>query len=172
MAGGTPFGALLRPKRAQQSAERLAAGPAYSDNGYVIADELGRPSYPDFLSDRYDKLTVAAALRRLHDFTTSRLPAYGRKSHACLECSGEGCLGAPGTLVANDHAVDLRAHTAWDGAGSRSGTKRIVAWLKQSLSTGNALTTPTVKVDRSRMLTQDLRQRTPVDVGTTFRRSS
>jgi integrase len=61
--------ALLRRARTQQSAERLASGPAYSDNGYVIADELGAPYHPDIVSDRFEKLVVKAKLRRirLHD---------------------------------------------------------------------------------------------------------
>jgi integrase len=60
---------LLRPRRVQQSAEKLAAGPAYSDGGYVVSDELGEPIHPDTLSERFDKAVKAAQLRRirLHD---------------------------------------------------------------------------------------------------------
>jgi integrase len=61
--------ALLRARRVQQAADKLAAGPAYSDGGYVAADELGGPLHPDVVSDRFDKLVAKAKLRRirLHD---------------------------------------------------------------------------------------------------------
>lgn len=59
----------LRAHRAAQSAERLAAGPAYEEGGYVFADELGRPLHPDTISDRFEKLARATGLPRirLHD---------------------------------------------------------------------------------------------------------
>lgn len=60
---------MLRSRRAQQASERLAAGPAHSDCGYVVADELGQPLHPDVVSERFDKLLRGAGLRRirLHD---------------------------------------------------------------------------------------------------------
>jgi integrase len=61
--------ALLRSRRAQQAADKLAAGPAYSEDGYVATNELGEPLHPDVISDRFDKAVSAAGLRRirLHD---------------------------------------------------------------------------------------------------------
>ena len=38
--------AMLRTAKARQGAEKLLAGEAYSDGGYVAADELGRPLAP------------------------------------------------------------------------------------------------------------------------------
>ena len=60
---------LLRAHRARQAAEKLAAGPAYEDGGWLVADELGQPLYPDTISERFTHLTKAASLRpiRLHD---------------------------------------------------------------------------------------------------------
>ncbi len=60
---------MLRSRRARQASERLAGGPAYSDGGYVVADELGRPLHPDIVSGRFYKLVREAGLRRirLHD---------------------------------------------------------------------------------------------------------
>lgn len=47
--------AVLKRWKAQQARERLAAGEAYEDTGYVFVDELGRPYRPDSLSDRFEK---------------------------------------------------------------------------------------------------------------------
>ena len=60
---------LLKSHRARQAAEKLGAGPAYEDGGWLVADELGRPLYPDYVSERFAHLTRAAGLRpiRLHD---------------------------------------------------------------------------------------------------------
>lgn len=61
--------ALLRRHKARQAAEKLAAGGAYQDGGWLVADELGRPWYPDTVSERFADLVKAAGLRRirLHD---------------------------------------------------------------------------------------------------------
>src|ERR1700728_3118991 len=61
--------ALLKSHKAHQAAEKLANRPAYQDGGYVAADELGRPYYPDSLSTWFEDHTEAAKLRkvRFHD---------------------------------------------------------------------------------------------------------
>lgn len=61
--------ALLRAHRKAQTAERLRAGEAYEDGGWLVCDELGRPLYPDTISERFDTLVAQAKLRRirLHD---------------------------------------------------------------------------------------------------------
>jgi len=46
--------ALLRRHRTTQAAERLAAGSAYEDGGWPLADELGGPYYPDSISGMFD----------------------------------------------------------------------------------------------------------------------
>jgi len=48
--------ALLRRMRAQQAAERLAAGRAWHDSGYVVVNELGEPLRPELYSDRFRAL--------------------------------------------------------------------------------------------------------------------
>jgi integrase len=60
---------LLRTHRTKQAAERLAAGEAYSDGGYVLADEIGVPYHPDTVSDWFEREVKAAKLPRirLHD---------------------------------------------------------------------------------------------------------
>jgi len=60
--------ALLRRMRAQQAADKLAAGRAYQSSGYVVVDELGYPLRPEVYSDRFRRLCVAAGVPsiRLH----------------------------------------------------------------------------------------------------------
>lgn len=60
---------LLKAHKARQAAEKLAAGEAYEDGGWLVADELGRPFHPDTISDWLDDAIAAAGLRRirLHD---------------------------------------------------------------------------------------------------------
>jgi integrase len=60
---------LLRKHRTRQAQEKLAAGEAYSDEGWLVADELGNPYYPDTISEWFDDHSRAAGLRRirLHD---------------------------------------------------------------------------------------------------------
>jgi integrase len=61
--------AALRAYRRGQLEERLRAGDAYQDSGYVFTDELGAPYYPATFSERFDRLVVKAGLPRirLHD---------------------------------------------------------------------------------------------------------
>ena len=61
--------ALLRAHKARQAAEKLAAGPAYEDAGWLVADELGAPYYPDSISEWFDRKARALELPRirLHD---------------------------------------------------------------------------------------------------------
>ncbi len=61
--------AKLRAYRAVQLREKLAAGPAYDDSGWLFCDELGVPYYPDSLSTWFDRRVKALDLPRirLHD---------------------------------------------------------------------------------------------------------
>ena len=54
---------------AQQAEERLAAGEAWEDSGYVFVDKLGHPYRPETLSRQFTALSTNAGLRviRLHD---------------------------------------------------------------------------------------------------------
>jgi integrase len=60
---------LLRSHRAAQAEEKLAAGASYSEVGYLLADELGRPYHPDTISNRFEEAVKSAGLPRirLHD---------------------------------------------------------------------------------------------------------
>jgi integrase len=61
--------ATLRGHRRHQLEERLRAGEAYQDGGFVFTDELGTAYYPDTFSERFDRLVAKAGLPRirLHD---------------------------------------------------------------------------------------------------------
>jgi integrase len=61
--------AILRAHWARQAAEKLAAGEAYEDGGWVFCDELGHPYYPGYFSDAWERRIDALGLPsiRLHD---------------------------------------------------------------------------------------------------------
>lgn len=65
--------ALLQAHRVRHEAEKLAAGPAYEDNGWLVADELGRPYSPDHLSKAFNERVSKLGLSRirLHDLRHS-----------------------------------------------------------------------------------------------------
>jgi integrase len=60
---------ILRAHKATQGREKLASGGAYDDGGYLLADELGHPYYPDSLSTWFDQKVKSSGLPRirLHD---------------------------------------------------------------------------------------------------------
>jgi integrase len=64
-----PLAGALEALQATQMAELDAAGPAYANSGYVVADELGRPVHPEWYTDEFHRLCKAAGLPRirLHD---------------------------------------------------------------------------------------------------------
>lgn len=85
---------LLRSLSAQQARDRLAAGSAWQNSGYVLVDALGAPAHPDAYSEAFRAVCVAAGVPtiRLHDV---------RHSLATLLHSG-------GTAPA--HAASLLGH--------------------------------------------------------------
>lgn len=60
---------ILRAHKARQAVEKLGAGGAYEDDGYLLADELGRPYHPDTISEWFGQKVKASGLPRirLHD---------------------------------------------------------------------------------------------------------
>ncbi|MBF8193042.1 site-specific integrase [Nonomuraea sp. K274] len=59
----------LRGHRKRQAAERLAAGEAWTNSGFVFTDEIGRPLHPQQVSDHFYQLAFQVGLPpvRLHD---------------------------------------------------------------------------------------------------------
>ena len=96
---------MLRAHKARQAAEKLAAGPAYDDGGWLLADELGAPCHPESLSTWFERRVSELGLPRIRLHDTRHTAA----SLTCLRVSGEGGLGAAGARLAHDHARDLRA---------------------------------------------------------------
>jgi integrase len=76
----------LKAMKAQQAAERLAAGPAYERTGYVAADELGHPVHPEWYTDEFHRVTDRAQVRRvrLHE---ARHTALSLMEHAGVPVS-------------------------------------------------------------------------------------
>jgi integrase len=63
--------AILRTHKARQGREKFAAGATYQDDGYLVADELGRPYRPDTVSWWFQKAQSWSGLDqprlKLHD---------------------------------------------------------------------------------------------------------
>ena len=57
--------AALTALHARQAAEKLAAGPAYTDSGKVVTDEAGAPVGLDWFSDEFGRVAKRAGLRRI-----------------------------------------------------------------------------------------------------------
>jgi integrase len=60
---------LLIGHRKRQLEDRLRAGGAWTDTGYVFVEQLGYPYSPEVVSDRFDRLVKSSGLPRirLHD---------------------------------------------------------------------------------------------------------
>jgi integrase len=64
--------AQLAAFRELQAAERLTAGPAYQDDGYVLCNELGEPSDPARLRRVWYRLMREAGVPKVKPYTASR----------------------------------------------------------------------------------------------------
>lgn len=93
----------LKALKTRQAAERLAAGGAYADTGYVVVDELGQPVRTDWLRRRAYKLMASAGVRRVRLYDAR---------HACLTYLAT--CGVPDVVLA-----------AWAGHTDPSFTKRV-----------------------------------------------
>jgi len=60
---------ILLDQHARQTADRAAAGPAWTDTGYVFTDQQGRPLRPETITRHFTRLVATAELRRVrvHD---------------------------------------------------------------------------------------------------------
>lgn len=93
----------------------MFAGDAYEEGGWLVADELGRPYYPDSISGMFDKKIKAAGLRRirLHDC---------RHTAATLMLADGVPVKTVADLLGHDPRITLAtyAHTV-PGLGERPG---------------------------------------------------
>jgi integrase len=62
----------LKAFHAVQSAEKLAAGEDYSDDDYVVCDELGRPYDPAKLRRAWYRRMRQAGVRKIRPYDASR----------------------------------------------------------------------------------------------------
>ena len=74
--------AQLKGFRKLQAAEKLAAGEAYQDGGYVCCNELGAPSDPARLRRVWYRLMRGAGARKVKPYTASRHAAGSYLSRA------------------------------------------------------------------------------------------
>ncbi|WP_326846939.1 tyrosine-type recombinase/integrase [Streptomyces kaniharaensis] len=112
----TPAHKALKAFKAIQAAEKLAAGPAYNDSGYVLVDELGNPLKTDKLRREAYKLMDAAGVRKVRLYDAR---------HATLSWMANN--GVPDTVV-----------SAWAGHSDLSFTKRVYVHPDpQSLKAGS-----------------------------------
>src|SRR5690606_29631999 len=51
---------VLRAHKARQHAERLAAGDAWTETGFVFTNELGQPVVPNEATDQFERLSMEA----------------------------------------------------------------------------------------------------------------
>ncbi|MBV9024972.1 MAG: site-specific integrase, partial [Streptomycetaceae bacterium] len=112
----TPALKALKAFRAIQAAEKLAAGAAYNNSGYVLVDELGNPLKTDKLRREAYKLMKAADVRKVRLYDAR---------HATLSWMANN--GVPDTVV-----------SAWAGHSDLSFTKRVYVHPDpQSLKAGS-----------------------------------
>jgi integrase len=97
-----PVHRALRTFKTLQAKEKLLAGEAYEDSGYVLVDELGRPWKTDKLRREAYKLMEMAGVRKVRLYDAR---------HACLSWMANN--GVPDTVV-----------SAWAGHSDLSFTKR------------------------------------------------
>lgn len=57
--------AALKALRVSQAREKLAAGEAYQDSGYVVTDELGQRVHPEWYSDEWERVRKRAGVPRI-----------------------------------------------------------------------------------------------------------
>jgi integrase len=114
---------LLRTHRARQAAEKLSAGPAYEDHGWLLADELGRPCSPDTLSGRFDDLVKRAELRRIRLHDT-------RHTAATLSLANGTPVHEVAAILGHDPRVTLATYAhVIPGMGERAGAALSAALL-------------------------------------------
>jgi integrase len=93
----------LKALKKRQAQERLKAGDAYADTGYVLVDELGQPWRTDKLRREVYRLMKLAEVRKVRPYDAR---------HACL------------TWLATSGQVPDTVVSAWAGHADLSFTKR------------------------------------------------
>lgn len=113
--------------RALEAKEKLAAGPAYQDGGYVACDELGRPLDPARMRRVWCRLMRQAGVPKITPYTASRhaaasyLANVARVSPAVL-AAWLGHTDASFTMKTYVHARPADLAAARDALAARKKT--------------------------------------------------
>ncbi len=106
--------AVLRDLRKRQAAEQLAAGPLWTDNGLVFADELGAPCRPANVTRAFGRAVDATGLPRLtlpglrHTWATVALGA-GVLTKVVSEQLGHSSIAVTGDIYSHVTEPSTRA---------------------------------------------------------------
>jgi integrase len=107
--------AALRAHRKAQAAERLLAGPDYTDHGLVFAEPDGAPIHPDRFRVRFEHRVTRSGLSRIrfhdlrHTYATLALQA-GVHAKVVSEILGHANIGI--TLDTYSHAIPAMQESA------------------------------------------------------------
>lgn len=110
--------AALRSWRAAVARERLAAGTAYQDSGYVFIDQLGAPLTPGAVSERFKRLVAKAGVPPV-------------SIHACRHTAGTIMLGrgvpvhVTASVLGHDASVLLKLYAHVLPSSTRDAAKII-----------------------------------------------
>lgn len=100
---------LLRSLKATQAADRLRAGEAHRDSGYVVVDALGQPVRPEWYSDRFRSLCAAAAVPKITLHSVRHSLAFWLHQIGVAPADAAALLG---------HTVDLHLSTYLPHSGA------------------------------------------------------
>jgi len=78
----SPVMAHLRALKKLQKEDKLAAGGAYADDGWLVADALGRPCHPETLSGWFENAVKECRAALEDDETLRRISLHGCR-HTC-----------------------------------------------------------------------------------------
>jgi integrase len=114
----------IRHHRRAQSAERLAAGPAWQDGGFVFTTTIGTPLDPTNLRRAFDVLTAAAGIEKVSPYVL-------RHSGASLMLDAGASLEEVADVL-GDHPATLLRHYRHRVRPVAEATKRMQAVLEGS----------------------------------------
>jgi len=101
--------AQLRSLKASQAADRLRAGTAYVDSGYVVVDALGQPVRPEVYSDRFRRLCTAAGAPPIRLHSVRHSVAFWAHAVGVTPADAAALLG---------HGVPVHLATYLPGSGT------------------------------------------------------
>jgi integrase len=83
----------LRSLRVQQAADKLRAGTAWADSGYVVVDALGQPVRPEWYSDRFRAVGREAGLPSITLHAVRHSLAFWLHREGVTPADAAGLLG-------------------------------------------------------------------------------